>query len=794
MQQLAVFTALSITVKKTASAATMDRLWHSTVSAKQSSLVPVIKIIDLKKPKNLALLLVSFFVISFVALAYPASKIRLAANYAELFSAENEANDYRRFHRQVFGADDTLFIAIVEPDNLDYHFLQQLGAVSLALSAIPEFIRVDSVTHTPVVQGSDDAISIAPLLDSHQLLDAQSPEQDIAAVIARMRDNSLLRNRYISASHDSFIISAELPASFDNSDTVTPLAQQFRQTVLDGFDNTTTQIQFAGIAYTRIGLMELMKHDLSLLLPLYLLLVGVFLYALYRHWVPVVTTYALMVYTVVTMLGIMQLAGVELNQLTMIFPLVAMVVIIANVLHFLQHYYHVAAAAHSDPLVPLLDTIKSISLASFLSCVTTSIGFFSLLVSDMPILREFGWVLGGSLLVCAFSLTLLQPSMLLLLAKGSSNRKVHHFFAGFKYNSKYSLYHLVIPFLLLLVSLALMPNNQFDFHLEDMIEKNHPQILAANTLNEQYTGSLPLEVSLLGGSGAFKQADHIARIDDLQQWLASRGIHDSFSLVTILVELQQAFKQKGLPDNDALVAQYLLFAELGNEDVIQQVLTKDYSMTRIRAFMPDMGSTAFKALQDDFNVYVSSLFSGTGITARLTGEMPLVYEGFDRLTYQILMSLLLAVFCIFLVMALIFKKPYLLLASIFPNILPILLGLAFYSHFDQGLSPLPAIAFCIGIGISVDDTIHLFSRYKHFLKQGFDANTAIAKAIESAAPAIILSSIVLCVGFLSFVLSGFTWNQELGLLVSFIIVCALMADLYITPACIHWLHVKRTKR
>src|SRR5690554_1266536 len=130
--------------------------------------------------------------------------------------------------------------------------------------------------------------------------------------------------------------------------------------------------------------MELMKHDLSLLLPLYLLLVGVFLYALYRHWVPVVTTYALMLYTVVAMLGIMHLAGVELNQLTMIFPLVAMVVIIANVLHFLQHYYN-ESAVHKNPLMRLLDTVKSISLASILSCVTTSIGFFSLLVSDMPI-------------------------------------------------------------------------------------------------------------------------------------------------------------------------------------------------------------------------------------------------------------------------------------------------------------------------------------------------------------------------------------------------------------------------
>lgn len=742
--------------------------------------------------KPLALCVTIFFLISFLFLAYEASQVKISANYAQLFSAENEANHYRQFHRSIFGADDTLFIAIIEPPNIDHHFLQQLSHVTQALSQISEFIQVSSVTNVAVIHSSEEGVSIEPVFEQRHLSHLQTSPEKVLDLIARMRSNPLLRNRYISKTHDSFIILAELPTDFDSADKVTPIAEQFRQTVTAGFKGEATIVQFAGIAFTRIALMELMKKDLSFLLPLYLALVGIFLYMLYRHWLPVFMTYAVMAYSVISTLGLMSVANVDLNQLTMIFPLVIMVVIIANILHFLQHYYMIADE-HDGSLLPLIDTVRSISLASILSCVTTSIGFFSLLMSDMPILREFGWVLGMSLLISAFSLTFLQPSILFLFPSGYRNKKHRTFFSHFNYHKKHSIHYLVIPILLLIMTLLLMPNNQFDFYLEDMIEKNHPQILAANTLNHQYTGSLPLEVSLLGKSRDFKKADVIRRINYLQRWLENKGIQDSLSLATVLVELNEAFDKEGLPNNDALVAQYLLLAEVSGDDVVQQLVKDDYSLTRIRAFMPDMGSTAFDTLQHEFNVYALNLFSDTGIQVTLTGEMPLVYQGFDKLTNELFMSLLLAIFCILLIIGITFKKPYLLLASLFPNILPILLGLAFYSHFDQGLSPLPAIAFCIGIGISVDDTIHLFNRYQHFLKQGFDAETAINKAIESSAPALILSSIVLCLGFMLFLLSGFTWNQELGMLVSFIIVCALMADLYITPACIHCFHVKQCR-
>ncbi len=719
-------------------------------------------------------------------LAFYASEIKMTANYAELFTADNEANRYREFHREVFGADDTLFIAIIEPEELHSDFFEQLDFATKELSSISDFIRVESVTNSAIIKSSDEAIIIEPVFDAADLKLNPLSKDDLLKLLSDMRRSPLLNNRYVSQTHTSFIILAELPAKYDSADTVMPLAKQFQSVIENAFSNTNTYTQYAGIAFTRMGLMELMQKDLSLLIPLCFSLIALALWILYRSWVPIVITGLLITSSITSTLACMQMLNIDLNQLTTIFPLIVMIVIVANAIHFFQHFYHVGQS--TDHYQAIVNSFNTVSQATILSCLTTSIGFFSLMISEMPILREFGGVLGSSLLISGFYLFFLTPSLIFIFKGFINTQKFKPRFNSFHYRKENLRKWFMFSASIMLLASFFIPNTHFDFYLEDMLEKEHPQVLSANALNNQFSGSLPLEISLKGQPGDFKKPENLQRIQTLQDWLTSHGIHDSLSLSTIILRMNTLFAQNDIPDDQNLIAQYLLLVKTSNAELIDQLSNHDYSVSRIRAFMPDMGSQHYKKLEREFHTYALNLFSDSDIQVRLTGEMPLVYKGFDRLTHELLLSLLIATLCILFIIGLIYRKPYLMLASIFPNVLPIILGLALYSLFDDGLNPLPAIAFCIGIGISVDDTIHLFSRYQQAMKQGLPPSLAIEKAIEHCAPALILSSIILTLGFLLFLLSGFTWNQELGLLVSFMIICALWADLYLTPACIQFFH------
>ena len=109
------------------------------------------------------------------------------------------------------------------------------------------------------------------------------------------------------------------------------------------------------------------------------------------------------------------------------------------------------------------------------------------------------------------------------------------------------------------------------------------------------------------------------------------------------------------------------------------------------------------------------------------------------------------------------------------------MGMALYSLSGQGINPLPGIAFCIAIGIAVDDTVHLFARYDEELRLKQNRQQAAVAAVQAVKGALFCSSGILSIGFLLFLLSGFTWNRDLGLLGAFLIVSALWADLLITP-------------
>ena len=87
------------------------------------------------------------------------------------------------------------------------------------------------------------------------------------------------------------------------------------------------------------------------------------------------------------------------------------------------------------------------------------------------------------------------------------------------------------------------------------------------------------------------------------------------------------------------------------------------------------------------------------------------------------------------------------IASVFPNVLPIMIGLGLYSLSGEKLNPLPGVAFCIAIGIAVDDTVHLLARYQEQLKKSNNAYQAMLLALQKVTPALLHTSIILVSGF-----------------------------------------------
>jgi len=88
----------------------------------------------------------------------------------------------------------------------------------------------------------------------------------------------------------------------------------------------------------------------------------------------------------------------------------------------------------------------------------------------------------------------------------------------------------------------------------------------------------------------------------------------------------------------------------------------------------------------------------------------------------------------------------------------------------------------MSLGIIVDDTVHFLAKYQHACKEGRSTEQAIRYAFHSVGRALMITTVVLVIGFAVLLLSNFRLNSDMGLLTLVIIATALIVDFLFLPA------------
>ena len=710
--------------------------------------------------------------------------IRFNNQFSALFSVDNTDSDYHKSYREVFGADDAVLMAVIHKPEWDSEFFKKLQTLTKELNDKDLYLKVSSVTNSSVLYEEDDELIIAPAFD------IDFSNNNLSQSVALARDFPSTSNRLISNESPRVLIVAQLANDIDRYFRLKPIAEDFQQSIDDTFSaDKTISIDYPGIAFTRVAVNAMMLEDVKVLIPTVILVISVFIFALFRHVSFIFITLYTSLFAVKGTLAMMNLLGDNIDQLTVTFPVLLMVIVVANCIHF-YHRYVQEMQQHGNIERAITALCIHISRAAFLSCVTTAIGFYALLLADMSILRSFGFYLGSGVLFSFLGLLLIVPPALLLLRPKNFHSiefKRLNFLTRITaviIQRPYRQWVIAIGCLLLVGTTLLARNIDFNYHLSDLLSDDHQQVKAGQILDQNFSGSLPLEISMQGPTDSFRLASNLARIKVLEEVLIKEGVDPAMlSLATLLQAINYAFTgDDEVPGSNAAYAQLLLLAQNSSDNIVPQLVNDDFSHTRIQANISDIGSVAMAEIEKNVLQQAAVIFKDSDITVHVTGEVPLIYAGMNLLSKELIQSVLFALVVIVLTIWAVFKDWRLALSSIFPNALPIMLGLAFYSVMGKSLNPLPGIAFCIALGIAVDDTVHLFSRLKELQNNGKTTLSSIVETVYLVKGALFSSSLILFMGFMVFLLSSFTWSMQLGLLGGFLIIAALLADLIFTPA------------
>ena len=166
-----------------------------------------------------------------------------------------------------------------------------------------------------------------------------------------------------------------------------------------------------------------------------------------------------------------------------------------------------------------------------------------------------------------------------------------------------------------------------------------------------------------------------------------------------------------------------------------------------------------------------------------TGVSVVASDGTRYLVNNLISSLIFAIICIGVLMALLFRSWRMVLISMIPNIIPLFVTAGIMGFFGIPLKASTLLIFSIAFGISIDDTIHFLSKYRQELKnKHYDLKSCVLIAIRESGLGMFYTSIVLFCGFSVFAFSQFGGTQALGILISITLLVAMVNNLVLLPS------------
>ena len=219
----------------------------------------------------------------------------------------------------------------------------------------------------------------------------------------------------------------------------------------------------------------------------------------------------------------MQISGKPFDLLMIMLPTIIFVVGMSDLVHFLSKYIDELRNG-KNKINALVNAYKEISLATFLTSLTTAIGFFSLVSADIVPIQEFGIYSGIAVFVAyIFAFTFLPafyvilPAPILLKQEPTVlnwNRFLKKIFIWNIKNNKW-----IIGFYIFFILFCVFATTQLkvnNFLLEDLNEKD-PVRQDFKFFEQNFSGVRPFELKITALNNTkildYKNAKDIEKIE-----------------------------------------------------------------------------------------------------------------------------------------------------------------------------------------------------------------------------------------------------------------------------------------
>lgn len=675
-----------------------------------------------------------------------------------------------------FGSDDNDCLLLVSSDELfTPKVMRRLRGLVDEIAAVEGVAWVRSLLDVTVFDEMGRPVPLVPPDDA-------TPEQFQQARERAMK-HPLVAGQVLSADGDQALLVVRIAGESLSVDEIDPVVEQLDAISERWADQGLFEVGVTGVPPMRMEIFQMVRSESSRFILIGFGVAFVLAWILLRRLWAVLIVSAAPTLGAIWTLGALGLVGEKINVINTVLPTLVLVVGFTDAVHLMVDIRHSRRAGHA-PLHAARAALFHLALACALTSLTTAVGFASLAVAEVDVIRRFGLACAaGAVLVFLSVITvvpLLSSTRLGRYVQGKRSDLLEGQIARFEcvidwivaHGGRVALVGGAVTLLLGLSFFRLRPDNR----LTEFVPHENESFLVMQDLDESFGGMLTASVIVEWDEDRdIASPDVLAAIGEVhQRFDAEPLLHLPLSVINLL---------ESLPDWMGDLSDRARWLSQIPEDVVRRMVRSDLRRAVVTVRLEDLGTGVYEPVFRRFEEELAALEAKyPGVALELTGTVVVASRNINQMITDLAKSLALAAIVIFTVMSLVFRSLRIGLISVLPNMFPMVATAAVLVLSGRPLQLTSVIVFSICLGIAVDDTIHFLSRIKRELHHKPDLPRAIRRAFIAVGAALVTTTIVLVSGFGATLSSDLPSSVLFGWLSCVGISSALVGDLVILPA------------
>ncbi|MCX5873257.1 MAG: efflux RND transporter permease subunit, partial [Deltaproteobacteria bacterium] len=758
--------------------------------------------LDLSNPNPLDLIIdyrrILISIIAVVSIVFGYFALQLKTDPSLKSGLDTSSKTYEHYKRfvETFGNEEfTLVVIKTRAGILDPQTLDMVDSLTRKLEQVEGVSEVISLTNLRLFQERGGSFGNFPLFERVQGK-IKPIEQNS---LANLRRSLPMTNLLVSTDFNTIGIAIKVEEKYKYEDIVYDKLVRVVDQDLKG-NKLAEEYRIVGPPFIRKAIVDY-NIQTGIVFGVLSMLIGaiVSVYVFKSLKVTLVTNFILGI-CVLWVLGLMVAMNIPLNSTTALafgfVPITTIEIVIHMVVRY--HLYHQITQNKIDALKK---SVRWLARPCFMCVATTAVGFGTLMISSIPMVRELGFIMSIGVIV-AYGLAIIMTPAFFSVMKTLDNPESSDILVDWLERTlkKIELFisarsRMVVIFSLVLSAflLAGSPRIHSDAQIFRMLDESTKTVQDIRFVEKNLSPAQTLELFLESDPNAFKQPQMWKKVSELEKRI--REIPDVIStdsyesVLTYLssITMDKPNETRDIYSDPNLIPQLLFMTSLsaGGKRITEKYISENFDKARISILINNSPDKPIGQTISEVQGIADQVMKGAG-KATVTGDLVLVSAQTEALIDDQVESMFIAAFLITIIMMIQLRSFVLGLICLIPNIPPVAAVFGLMGWFGISLDMVTVFAATVAIGLAVDNTIHYMTQLKR--EMSFHPETSIEEHVfrtyRFTARQIASWSVVTLLGFLALSGSPFRPVVFFGILGCSAITLGLFGDLIFLPALI----------